>query len=107
MRPQRPAAFSGYSVDAQTGDLLWKHDTHGSIWGCLLLAGQHLYAGNVQGTMTVLGAGRQKCLLAEIVIDEPLYSRPAIVGDSMYLASARYLYLIHSRERESKRVTTR
>jgi hypothetical protein len=27
---------------------------------------------------------------------EPLYSRPALVGDAMYLATARHLYLIQS-----------
>jgi outer membrane protein assembly factor BamB len=85
-----------YCVDAKTGDVLWKHDTHGAIWGCLLLAGQRLYAGNVEGTMTVVRAGRHKELLAEIEMDAPLYSRPALVGDTMYLASARRLYLINS-----------
>jgi outer membrane protein assembly factor BamB len=85
-----------YCIDAATGDVLWRHETHGAIWGCLLLAGQRLYAGNVEGTMTVLRAGRQEGLLAEIEMGEPLYSRPALVGDAMYLASARRLYLIKS-----------
>ena len=44
--------------------------------------------------MTVLRTGRQKAVLAEIDMEEPLYSRPAVVGGAMYLASARHLYLI-------------
>ena len=44
--------------------------------------------------MTVLRAGRRKELLAEIVMDAPLYSRPTVVGDSMYLATYSRLYLI-------------
>jgi hypothetical protein len=44
--------------------------------------------------MTVLRAGRQKQLLGEIEMGEPLYSRPALVGDALYVATAIRLYLI-------------
>jgi hypothetical protein len=37
--------------------------------------------------MTVLRAGRQKEVLAQIEMDAPLYSRPALSGDSLYLAT--------------------
>jgi outer membrane protein assembly factor BamB len=83
-----------YCVDVINGAVVWKHDTGAPIWGCLLLAGDRLYAGNVEGRMTMLRAGRHKDVLAEIEMDEPLYSRPALVGDAMYLATARRLYLI-------------
>jgi len=83
-----------YCVDAKTGEVIWKHDTEGAIWGCLMLAGGRVYAGNVNGTMTVLRAGRVKEVLAEIEMEAPLYSRPAVVGDAIYVASARRLYLI-------------
>jgi hypothetical protein len=44
--------------------------------------------------MTVLRAGRRKELLAHFEMDAPLHSRPAQVGDALYLATARRLYLI-------------
>jgi hypothetical protein len=44
--------------------------------------------------MTVLRAGRRKELLGQIEIDAPLYSRPALSGDALYLAPAYRLYLI-------------
>jgi hypothetical protein len=44
--------------------------------------------------MTVLRDRRQKELLAQIEMDAPLYARPAAIGDSLYLATARRLYLI-------------
>jgi hypothetical protein len=65
-----------------------------AIWGCLLLAGDRLYVGNVEGIMTVLRAGRRKELLAQTEMDAPLYSRPAAIGDALYLATARRLYLL-------------
>jgi outer membrane protein assembly factor BamB len=86
-----------YCLDLATGATVWKHDTLAAIWGSLLLAGDRLYVGNEDGRMTVLRAGRQKQVLAEITMDAPLYSRPAAVGDALYLASANRLYLIAAR----------
>jgi outer membrane protein assembly factor BamB len=83
-----------HCLDAATGAHVWKHDTNEAIWGSLLLAGDRLYAGNVEGTMTVLRAGRRKELLAQIEMDAPLYSRPALIGDALSLATANRLYLI-------------
>jgi len=44
--------------------------------------------------MTVLRAGRRKELLAQIEMDAPLYSRPALISDALFLATANRLYLI-------------
>jgi hypothetical protein len=44
--------------------------------------------------MTVLRAGRRKEVLAEIEMDAPLYSRPALIADALYLATGNRLYLI-------------
>jgi len=81
-------------LDAATGELVWKHETNAAIWGCLLLAGERVYAGNVDRYMTVLRAGREEELLARVEMDSALYSRPFLVGDSLYLATARQLYRI-------------
>jgi len=86
-----------HCLDASTGAHLWKHETNDPIWGSLLLAGDRLYVGNEAGLMTVLRAGRRKELLAQIEMDAPLYSRPAVVGDALYLATASRLYVIASR----------
>jgi len=83
-----------HCLDASTGAQLWKHETNDAIWGSFLLAGDRLYAGNEAGLMTVLRAGRRKEVLAEIEMDGPLYSRPTVVGDALYLATASRLYLI-------------
>jgi HEAT repeat protein/outer membrane protein assembly factor BamB len=89
-----------HCLDAATGAQLWKHETNDAIWGGLLLAGgDRLYVGNVGGLMTVLRAGRRKELLAQIEMDAPLYSRPAVVGDALYLATASRLYLIATKHR--------
>jgi len=83
-----------HCLDAATGAQIWKHEMNDAIWGCLLLAGDRLYVGNIEGSMSVLRAGRRKEVLAQIEMDAPLYSRPALIGDSLYLASANRLYRI-------------
>ena len=83
-----------HCLDAATGVQVWKHETDDAIWGSLLLAADRLYVGNVAGTMTVLRAGRRKQVLAQIEMDGALYSPPALIGDALYLATARRLYLI-------------
>ncbi len=83
-----------HCLDVATGAHVWKHETNEAIWGCLLLAGDRLYVGTIEGSMTVLRAGRRKELLAQIEMAAPLYSCPALIGDALYLATARRLYLI-------------
>jgi outer membrane protein assembly factor BamB len=83
-----------HCLDAATGAHVWKHETGEPIWGSLLLAGDRLYVGNEAGTMTVLRAGRQKEVLAEIQMDAALYSPPALAGDALYVATAIRLYRI-------------
>jgi hypothetical protein len=80
-----------YCIDAATGAVVWRHETDGAIWGCLLLAADKLYVGNVDGVMTVLRAGRRKEVMAQIEMDAPLYSRPALVGNALFVATARQL----------------
>jgi HEAT repeat protein/outer membrane protein assembly factor BamB len=87
-----------HCLDAATGAHVWKHETNEAIWGSLLLAGDRLYAGNVDGSVTVLRAGRRKQVLAEIEMDAPLYSPPALIGDALYLATANRLYLIAAKQ---------
>lgn len=83
-----------HCLDAATGVHVWKHQTTGAIWGFLALSGDRIYAGNVEGGMTVLRTGRKKELLAEFEMDAPLYSRPAQIGDALYIATANRLYFI-------------
>jgi len=83
-----------HCLDAATGVHVWKYETHDAIWGSLLLSGDRLYVGGAEGSMTILRAGRRMEMLATIEMAAPLYARPAVVGDALYLTTARRLYLI-------------
>ena len=77
-----------YCLDAATGALVWEHDTYAAIWGSFLLAGDRLYVGNEDGTMTILRTGRRKDLLGEIEMDGALYSLPSLIGDALWLTTS-------------------
>ncbi|HET9370577.1 MAG TPA: PQQ-binding-like beta-propeller repeat protein [Vicinamibacterales bacterium] len=87
-----------HCLDAATGTPVWKHDTHGPIWGSLLLAADRLYVGNEEGIMTVLRTGREKAVLAEIEMNAPLYSQPAASGDALFVATMNRLFFIAAKD---------
>ena len=81
-------------LEAASGAIVWKHETGAPIWGCLLLAKDRLYVGNEDGVMMVFKTGRHKEELAKIEMGAPLYARPALVGDSLFVVTANRLYHI-------------
>jgi len=83
-----------YCLDAATGAVVWTYATDAPIWDCLMAANDRLYVGNTDGVMTVLRTGRRKKELARIEMGAALYSRPAMVGDALYLATADRLFMI-------------
>jgi outer membrane protein assembly factor BamB len=83
-----------YCVEEASGAVVWKHATNAAIWGCMLLAGDRLYVGNEDGVMTVLKTGRRKKELAKMRMNAPLYARPALVGDTLFVVTADRLYYI-------------
>lgn len=83
-----------YCLDALTGKQLWKHDTEGRLWGSTLLADSRVYAGNENGVLTVLAAGREKKKLGEIDFGSTLYSTPVAANGALYIATDKHLYKI-------------
>jgi outer membrane protein assembly factor BamB len=89
-----------HCLDAATGVVVWTHETDAPIWGCLLAGGDRLYVGNTDGVLTVLSTGREKQEVARMEMEAPLYSRPALAGNALYLATARRLYVIKADEKK-------
>lgn len=87
-----------YCLDATTGKQLWRHDTEGRIWGSTLLADGKVYAGNENGVLTVLAAGREVKKLGEIDFGSTLYSSPVAANAALYIATDKHLYKIGKEE---------
>ena len=85
-----------HCLDAATGDPIWKHDTLGHIWGSTLVADGKVYVGNEDGILTILAAGRQERVLAQIEFSGSLYSSPVVANDTLYIATMTHLYAVGS-----------
>ncbi len=83
-----------YCLDAATGELQWQHDTMAHIWGSPLVADGKVYLGNEDCVMTILKAGRELELLAEVEFAGPLYSSAIAANGVVYVATMTHLYAI-------------
>ena len=81
-----------YCLEADSGKMLWKHDTEGRMWGSTLLADGKVYAGNENGIVTVLAAGREDKKLGEIEVGSAVYSSPVAANGVLYIATGKHLY---------------
>ena len=90
------ADFSGiiHCLDADTGREYWQHDTENHIWGSTLVADGKIYIGNEGGGLVILAAGKQKQVIAQIDLKDPVYSTPISADGVLYVATAANLYAV-------------
>jgi len=80
--------------DAQTGELYWEQDTLAHIWGSPLVADGKVLLGNEDGILTIMAAGKEKQLLAEVEFGAPIYSSPVLSNGTLYIATQTHLYAV-------------
>lgn len=83
-----------FCLDAKTGELKWEYNTLGHIWSSTLVADGKLFVGNEDGILTILKAGPEKELLAEIEFTAPIYSSAISANGVLYIATQSHLYAI-------------
>ena len=90
------ADFSGIlrCLDADTGQVLWTHDTGSPIWGSTFVADGKVYLGTERGQLWVLKAGREKQILNTIEMHSPVYTTPVVANGVLYVTSQRRLYAV-------------
>jgi outer membrane protein assembly factor BamB len=81
-------------IEAATGKVVWKERLGGKLWGSLLLAGDKLYVGNLEGETFVLEARPAFKLVAKNDLGETTYSAPAVSGGALFLRTHRHLWCI-------------
>ena len=87
-----------HCLDAGTGKVHWKHDTLGHIWGSTLVADGKVLVGNEDGVLTILQAGREKKVLAEIEFNGPIYASPIVANGVLYVSTQTHLFAIAGEE---------
>lgn len=86
--------FSGYlhCLDAETGQVYWKHDLKAHMWGSTLVADGKVYCGDEDGDLIVFAAAKEKKVLSETNLGAPIYSTPVVANGVLYVASNTHLF---------------
>ena len=83
-----------HCVDATTGQPYWRHEVDGEIWASPLVADGKLYVGTRRGKFWVLAAGKEKRLLAEIELNDPISATATAANGRIYVATQSRLYAL-------------
>ncbi|MFP6642533.1 MAG: PQQ-binding-like beta-propeller repeat protein [Candidatus Latescibacterota bacterium] len=87
-----------YCLDLETGEKKWTYDTFAAIWGSPFVVDGKVYIGDEDGEVTILQAGPELKVIAEILMESAIYTTPVAEDGVLYIASRNTLYAIGSAE---------
>jgi outer membrane protein assembly factor BamB len=85
-----------HCMDADTGQVYWKHDLGAHVWGSTFAVDGKVYIGDEKGKVTVLAAAKEKKVLHEVNFGVPVYTTPIVANGVLYIASQTHLYAIQA-----------
>src|SRR5262244_118217 len=90
------ADFSGFlhCLDAKTGEVYWVHDMFAAVWGSTLVVDGRVYLGDEDGDVTVLQAGKEKKVLAEMNMGSAVYATPVPAHGALFLNNRNQLFAL-------------
>ena len=83
-----------HCLEADTGKVVWVHETGADAWSSTLLADGKLFFPTLKH-LWVLAAGREKKVLSQITLGAPMYATPVAIGETLYINSRNYLWAVH------------
>jgi len=83
-----------HCVDAATGQAVWTHDAGGEIWASPLLADGKVYFATRRGQALVFAADREKKLLHQVALGDPVSATPVAANGTIYFATMRNLFAV-------------
>jgi outer membrane protein assembly factor BamB len=83
-----------HCLDARTGQKYWDHDLKAAIWGSPYCVDGKIYLANEDGDIYIFGEGKDKKLMGQIEMKEPVRSTPVVVNGVLYVMTERKLYAI-------------
>lgn len=83
-----------YCWDVKTGEEYWKYDAFAAIWGSPYYVDGKVYIGDEDGDVAVLKAGKKMELLAEINMDNAVYTTPVAKNGVLYITNRSKLFAV-------------
>jgi outer membrane protein assembly factor BamB len=84
-----------HCVDARTGQVCWTAEIDGEAWASPLVAGGKVYLGTRSGSFYVFSAARERKLLHQIELGDPISSTAAAANGVLYVTTMTHLYAVH------------
>lgn len=83
-----------HCVDAATGQPVWTHELQGETWASPLVADGKVFVGTRRGFYHVLAAGREKQVLAELALGQPVSATAVAANGVLYVATMNQLHAL-------------
>jgi outer membrane protein assembly factor BamB len=81
-------------LDPGNGQPVWKRLLRGTMSTSPVIAGQHLYCCNEEGTVFVIRLGGRGELVAEVSMNEAIYASPVVSRNRLFLRTRSSLHCI-------------
>lgn len=83
-----------HCVDAETGQVCWTHTVKGEVWASPLVADGKVYVATRRGEFLVFSASREKRLLSQVDLGDPVSATPVAANSTLYLTTMRQLFAL-------------
>ncbi len=85
-----------HCVDAANGQRVWTADIKGEVWASPLVADGKIYLGTRSGDFYVFAASREKKVLSEFKLGNPISATVTPANGVLYLATMNRLYAVQN-----------
>lgn len=75
----------------------WTYDMFAAAWGSPLIVDGKVYIGDEDGDITIFEHGKKMKIIAEINMENSVYSTPVVANNVLYIANKSTLYAIESK----------
>jgi outer membrane protein assembly factor BamB len=83
-----------HCLDTAAGKPMWTHDAGAEVWASPLVADGKVYFATRNGTVFVFAADKEKKLLSQTSLGDPISGTPIAANATLYIATMRSLFAV-------------
>jgi outer membrane protein assembly factor BamB len=88
-----------HCLDAETGKPYWTAEIKGEAWASPMVADGKVYLGTRSGSFYVFAASKEKKVLNEIELGDPISATTTAANGALYIATMNNLYAVQKSAR--------